>query len=434
MKQIQIKIQNVYAGNVNRDYSVYDVDEATILGKSESLTWTVGFNDDNKVRCELFSLWIKGTYTEESDVKKSLFYACSQRYKLNDHEFIGCISDVEDIIYDGEILSPDEINAYFQDYFKDKLIIHDNDLYGIQNIFRFVSLKREKIQALNVLLRDCFNDGKNVFTCFFDDFKFDSIFSPHYGDRCFSYDVCISTDKSVIEFFNSKMNKLFDRLIVKQKIKIYSTMMTDFLIDTLTALKNKLEAELERTKAELTDEERAELDRKQQEYEALGKNFSEYLMELLTQKASQPEVQRQTKTEYKTPETKVTTHDEFKGFADTVSNKNTEKPKNQKNESLASQVKNHLKNKNTEMNDKLYKSLCKDIDVALLEKNYKITGDNVVLVTISNRPEYRNLNSEIINSITDHYMDDEDFTSVNISIVNAREPGGETNLYVTLAI
>ena len=211
-------------------------------------------------------------------------------------------------------------------------------------------------------------------------------------------------------------------------------MMTDFLIDTLTALKNKLEAELERTKAELTDEERAELDRKQQEYEALGKNFSEYLMELLTQKASQPEVQRQTKTEYKTPETKVTTHDEFKGFADTVSNKNTEKPKNQKNESLASQVKNHLKNKNTEMNDKLYKSLCKDIDVALLEKNYKITGDNVVLVTISNRPEYRNLNSEIINSITDHYMDDEDFTSVNISIVNAREPGGETNLYVTLAI
>ncbi len=210
--------------------------------------------------------------------------------------------------------------------------------------------------------------------------------------------------------------------------------MTDFLIDSLTALKNKLEAELERTKAELSDEERAELDRKQQEYEALGKNFAEYLMGLLTQNAPKPEVQKQTKTDYKAPETKVIERDEFKGFADTVSNKQAEKSKNQKNESLASQVKKQLKNKNTELNDRLYKSLCKDIDVALLEKNYKITGDNVVLVTISNRPEYRNLNSEVINSITDHYIDDEDFSSLNISIVNSREPNGETNLYVTLTI
>lgn len=215
MKQIQIKTQNIYNSKINHDYAVYNIDESTILGKSESLTWTIGYGDDKNAQCELFNLWIKGIYTDEDDENKNIFYACSQHYKLNDHEFIGCVINVEDVIYDGEILSTNEINAVFQDYFKDKLIIHDNDLYGIQNIFRFVTLKRDKIQALNVMLRDCFNEGKNIFMCFFDEFKFESIFSPHFGDHNFSYDVCISTDKSVKEFFNSKMTKLFDRLIVK---------------------------------------------------------------------------------------------------------------------------------------------------------------------------------------------------------------------------
>jgi hypothetical protein len=68
-----------------------------------------------------------------------------------------------------------------------------------------------------------------------------------------------------------------------------------------------------------------------------------------------------------------------------------------------------------------------------LNKEYTITNNHSVVIKIMNKDIYRQLNSNIINSVVDHYIADEDFKSVDISVINVREINGQSCLKITLA-
>ena len=243
--------------------------------------------------------------------------------------------------------------------------------------------------------------------------------------------------------------------------------MSNLFQNFLEDLNKKLEKQIEEMRSTLTEEDKAEFDAKQKETEKQIESVVNAIVGVFGDVTKDTE--DEPKDFYKQPEEKAEKKN-FQGFKDTVSPKETKQPEEKKfkgfedamiqnlgtrckkeekpvkdkpiqmvqfrdedvHKSLASQVANDVRKQTVDFEDKLYKSLCKDIDCALLNKEYTISDNNSVVIKIVNKDIYRRLNSSIINSVVDHYITDEDFRSVDISMVNVREPGGESYLRITL--
>lgn len=221
-KLLKIKTQNLYSNSVDNTWKTFEILGDIVIGMTNGLSLEMDeYKTKEHIHLTLHNLWIKSVYDEKRHYHDGkipqLLSACSDYHKISETEFIGCIQNVYEIEYDGEILSFDEINSYFKNFFSDKLVIHDNYRYGTLSIFRFVSLTEHAadVNAFHMVLRDTFNEGKNMFTCLFQSFKFDSLFKDQFGNDNFSYSAKITSDKSILEFFNNRVTKLFEKLTVK---------------------------------------------------------------------------------------------------------------------------------------------------------------------------------------------------------------------------